>query len=90
MISGEATQEDGPRYVLVKGGHLKESPVDVLHDGSQHYVIHHPARSYQHTHGTGCTLASAIATLAAQGLPLMECIDKAKRYLYRLSGFPST
>ncbi|HMK37205.1 MAG TPA: bifunctional hydroxymethylpyrimidine kinase/phosphomethylpyrimidine kinase [Desulfomonilaceae bacterium] len=77
----------GPRYVLVKGGHLKESPVDVLHDGSQHYEFTTQRVRTRHTHGTGCTLASAIATLMAEGLPLMECIDKAKRYLYRALRF---
>jgi hydroxymethylpyrimidine kinase / phosphomethylpyrimidine kinase / thiamine-phosphate diphosphorylase len=77
----------GPRYVLIKGGHLKESPVDVLHDGTQHYEFSTQRVRTRHTHGTGCTLASAIATHLAQGLPLMECIDKAKRYLYRALRF---
>jgi hydroxymethylpyrimidine kinase / phosphomethylpyrimidine kinase / thiamine-phosphate diphosphorylase len=77
----------GPRYVLVKGGHLKESPVDVLHDGTQHYEFSTQRVRTRHTHGTGCTLASAIATFVAQGLPLMDCIDKAKRYLYRALRF---
>jgi hydroxymethylpyrimidine kinase / phosphomethylpyrimidine kinase / thiamine-phosphate diphosphorylase len=76
-------QKMGPQYVLVKGGHLKESPVDVLHDGSQHYEFATQRVHTRHTHGTGCTLASAIATFVARGLPLMECIDQAKRYLYR-------
>jgi hydroxymethylpyrimidine kinase / phosphomethylpyrimidine kinase / thiamine-phosphate diphosphorylase len=77
----------GPRYVLVKGGHLAESPVDVLYDGAQHYEFTTQRVRTRHTHGTGCTLASAIATLVAQRLPLMECIDKAKRYLYRALRF---
>ncbi|MEW6352146.1 MAG: bifunctional hydroxymethylpyrimidine kinase/phosphomethylpyrimidine kinase [Thermodesulfobacteriota bacterium] len=80
-------QRMGPRYVLVKGGHLPESPVDVLEDGLQNYEFTtHRVRTH-HTHGTGCTLASAIATLIAQGLPIMDCIDQAKRYLYRALRF---
>jgi hydroxymethylpyrimidine/phosphomethylpyrimidine kinase len=77
----------GPKYVLVKGGHLDETPVDVLHDGSQHYEFSIQRVRTRHTHGTGCTLASAVATLLAKGLPLLECIDKAKRYLYRALRF---
>lgn len=80
-------QKMGPKYVLVKGGHLKEVPVDVLHDGSQHYEFSTQRVRTRHTHGTGCTLASAIATRLAQGISLMECIDQAKRYLYRALRF---
>jgi hydroxymethylpyrimidine/phosphomethylpyrimidine kinase len=80
-------QKMGPRYVLVKGGHLEESPVDVLHDGARDYEFSTRRVHTQHTHGTGCTLASAIATLLARGYPLMECIDEAKRYLYRALRF---
>jgi len=77
----------GPKYVLVTGGHLEESAVDVLYDGSGHYEFSTRRVRTRHDHGTGCTLASAIATLLAQGLPLMECIDEAKRYLYRALRF---
>ncbi len=80
-------QRMGPRYVLVKGGHLPASPVDVLEDGLQNYEFTSQRVRTHHTHGTGCTLASAIATLIAQGLPIMDCIDQAKRYLYRALRF---
>jgi len=85
--AAKVLQKMGPRYVLVKGGHLQKSPVDVLHDGTQHYEFSTQRVGTRHTHGTGCTLASAIATLLARGLPLMECIDQAKRYLYRALRF---
>jgi hydroxymethylpyrimidine/phosphomethylpyrimidine kinase len=85
--AAKALQRKGPRYVLVTGGHLPESPVDLLHDGAQHYEFTTQRVRTRHTHGTGCTLASAIATLLAKGLPIMECIDKAKRYLYRALRF---
>lgn len=77
----------GPRYVLVKGGHLEELPVDVLFDGSEHYELSSRRVPTKHSHGTGCTLASAIATLLARGTPLIESIDEAKRYLYRALRF---
>lgn len=76
-------QRMGPKHVLVKGGHLADNPVDVLHDGSQVYQFHSERVRTRHTHGTGCTLASAIASLLAKGLPLIQAIDEAKRYLYR-------
>lgn len=80
-------QKMGPKYVLVKGGHLADSPVDVLYDGVQHYELSTQRVRTRHTHGTGCTLASAIATLIAQGLPIVEAVDGAKRYLYRALRF---
>ena len=57
----------GPQCVLVKGGHLPGSPVDLLVDGDQ--VIRFPGQRIDsvHTHGTGCTLASAIASRLAIG-----------------------
>ncbi|MFH0823645.1 MAG: bifunctional hydroxymethylpyrimidine kinase/phosphomethylpyrimidine kinase, partial [Pseudomonadota bacterium] len=80
-------QKMGPRYVLVKGGHLPGAPVDVLYDGERHYEFSTHRVRTRHTHGIGCTLASAIATLKAKGTPLVECIDQAKRYLYRALRF---
>ena len=77
----------GPKNVLIKGGHLEEAPIDILHDGYQDYEFYSQRAVTRHTHGTGCTLASALATFLAQGLPLMESIDKAKRYLYRALRF---
>jgi hydroxymethylpyrimidine/phosphomethylpyrimidine kinase len=85
--AAKALQKMGPKYVLIKGGHLEELPVDVLHDGSQPYEFSTERVRTRHTHGTGCTLASAIATILANGLPLMESIDQAKRYLYRALRF---
>ncbi len=80
-------QKMGPKYVLVKGGHLPNAPIDVLHDGIQDYEFETHRVRTRHTHGTGCTLSAAIATFLARGLPLMECIDKARGYLYRALRF---
>ena len=72
----------GPRVVLVKGGHL-DSPeaVDVVctRDGS--YELRGPRIATTSTHGTGCTLASAIAANLALGLDDRDAIEGAKRYL---------
>src|SRR5271169_5006036 len=55
----------GPQWVLVKGGHLPGNPVDLLFDGNR--LIRFPGQRIDsaHTHGTGCTLASAIASRLA-------------------------
>jgi hydroxymethylpyrimidine/phosphomethylpyrimidine kinase len=68
--------------VLVKGGHLdRDELVDVLHDGRQVHVFHHRRIDTMHTHGTGCTLASAIATGLAQGLDLAMAVARGRAYL---------
>jgi hydroxymethylpyrimidine/phosphomethylpyrimidine kinase len=72
----------GPRAVLLKGGHL-DAPrlIDVLatSTGTQHFESRRV--DTRHTHGTGCTLASAIATGLAQGLDLNEAVGRARAYL---------
>jgi hydroxymethylpyrimidine kinase / phosphomethylpyrimidine kinase / thiamine-phosphate diphosphorylase len=80
-------QKMGPKHVLVKGGHLQQTPIDVLHDGIETYEFSTQRVTTRHTHGTGCTLASAIATLLSKGMSLMESIDQAKRYMYRALRF---
>jgi hydroxymethylpyrimidine/phosphomethylpyrimidine kinase len=86
-LAARALRAMGPRYVLVKGGHLHDDAVDVLHDGARDYEFSTRRVLTQHDHGTGCTLASAIATLLAGGADVMESIDEAKRYLYRALRF---
>jgi hydroxymethylpyrimidine/phosphomethylpyrimidine kinase len=72
----------GPRAVLVKGGHLPGETVrDVLAGGDGVEVMESPRIDTRHTHGTGCTLASAIATGLAQEMPLREAVVRARAYL---------
>lgn len=72
----------GARDVLLKGGHLEgpESPDLLLHGGELHWLeaARVPTR---HTHGTGCTLASATAAFLARGRPLPQAVAEAKAYL---------
>ncbi|TCP24511.1 hydroxymethylpyrimidine/phosphomethylpyrimidine kinase [Scopulibacillus darangshiensis] len=80
--AAKAIYHMGSASVLVKGGHLKEEPVDILYDGSK---LHHYKGERIHTkntHGTGCTLSSAIASNLAKGLTLDEAIMEAKRYIH--------
>lgn len=78
----------GPQYVLVKGGHLLSShllstqhAVDVLYDGVSHHILSEPVVRTGNSHGTGCTLASAVAAGLAKGLPMLEAVQQAKQYV---------
>lgn len=75
----------GPAAVLVKGGHLPgDRVVDVLRtiDGLEHR-FESPRIPTRSSHGTGCTLASAIATGIAEGLTLVSAIERARHYVAR-------
>ncbi|MEU4084621.1 bifunctional hydroxymethylpyrimidine kinase/phosphomethylpyrimidine kinase [Streptomyces aureus] len=71
----------GPRWVLVKGGHLPGRAVDLLTDGTAEHWLRAPRHDNRHTHGTGCTLASAVAVGLAEGLPVPEAVRRAKAYV---------
>ncbi|MEM8530132.1 MAG: bifunctional hydroxymethylpyrimidine kinase/phosphomethylpyrimidine kinase [Chloroflexota bacterium] len=71
----------GPRYVLLKGGHLAGDIVDVLYDGTSFHTLRSPRIPTRHTHGTGCTYASAITALLAQGTPMEQSVNQAHTYV---------
>ena len=71
----------GPKHVLVKGGHLQGEAVDLLFDGNRFHEFRSDRVESKNVHGTGCTYASAIATLMAQELPVVEAVAKAKRII---------
>jgi len=71
----------GTKYVVVKGGHLKGMAVDLLYDGERFSEIEGPRIESKNTHGTGCTFASAIATLLARGATVDEAVRKAKTFV---------
>lgn len=81
--AAEALLEYGPDAVLAKGGHLAgaEEAVDVLVSGDTVNTYAAPRIDTEHTHGTGCTYASAIAANLAKGHDLDAAIDRAKRYV---------
>ena len=66
---------------LVKGGHLENEATDVLFDGSEFHIFGAPKIATRNTHGTGCTLSSAIAALLARGCEIPDAVARAKRYL---------
>ncbi|WP_234436816.1 bifunctional hydroxymethylpyrimidine kinase/phosphomethylpyrimidine kinase [Streptomyces maremycinicus] len=71
----------GPRWALIKGGHLPGAAVDLLTDGREEHWLRAPRYDNRHTHGTGCTLASAIAARLAQGNSVPAAVAAAKRYV---------
>jgi len=71
----------GARHVVVKGGHLKGMAIDLLYDGRNFKEMEGPRIDTKNTHGTGCTFASAIATLLARGDSLPEAVRKAKTFI---------
>ena len=72
----------GCRNVLIKGGHLlTDRATDVLYDGQFFEVFKGEFIDTPHTHGTGCTYASAIAAHLALGKPLNQAVKAAKAYL---------
>jgi hydroxymethylpyrimidine/phosphomethylpyrimidine kinase len=74
----------GCRAVLLKGGHLPGDTVyDVLATASGLRVWDSPRIDSRHTHGTGCTLASAIAAGLAQGLAIEPAVERARAYVQR-------
>ena len=84
--AAEAIHALGPRYVVVKGGHLEADLVqaavpDLLFDGQHFVVLKEEHITTPHTHGTGCTFAAAIAAGLAQGLSVEEAVRKAKAYI---------
>jgi hydroxymethylpyrimidine/phosphomethylpyrimidine kinase len=71
----------GPRWVLVKGGHLPGNPVDLLFDGFSATRYEGQRIPGRHTHGTGCTLASAIASRLALGEDMPGAVKSAREYV---------
>ncbi len=74
--------EFGPRYVLIKGGHLgDDQAVDVLYDGLEITELEGPRFDTSDTHGTGCTLSAAIAAHLARGDDTQTAIGAAKQFI---------
>ena len=71
----------GCQAVLLKGGHQVMEATDILYDG--HTFTRYPGKRIdtENTHGTGCTLSSALAASLAKGKPLTEAVQEAKTYI---------
>lgn len=71
----------GPKFVLVKGGHLSNTADDVLFDGKDIKILRGDRFKTKNTHGTGCTLSSAIASYIALGYSVYDAVKLAKDYI---------
>jgi hydroxymethylpyrimidine/phosphomethylpyrimidine kinase len=72
----------GVPAVLLKGGHLPgERVVDLLATSEQILVFERPRLATRHTHGTGCTLATAVAAGLAAGMALPDAVARARDYV---------
>ncbi|MEL6323380.1 MAG: bifunctional hydroxymethylpyrimidine kinase/phosphomethylpyrimidine kinase [Pseudomonadota bacterium] len=80
--AAEALLERGAEAALVKGGHIAADPItDVLQTQSGEWLLEMPRIATDNTHGTGCTLASAIATEMAFSRALPQAVEAAQHYL---------
>jgi hydroxymethylpyrimidine/phosphomethylpyrimidine kinase len=80
--AGEALLAAGAKAVLMKGGHLPGGHVtDVLLTGAGETLFGSVRIETRHTHGTGCTLASACAAGLAQGMSLVDAVTRAHGYV---------
>ncbi len=71
----------GPRYVVLKGGHLHGRAIDLVYDGSCFTELDAERIDTLHTHGTGCVFSAAITAELAKGSPVPEAIATAKRFI---------
>ena len=82
LLAAQELLAAGPRAVLAKGGHLEGATVVdwlVSHNSQQRFES--PRVETRHTHGTGCTLASAVAAGLAAGLPLASAVERARGWV---------
>ena len=80
--AGEALMGLGAKAVLMKGGHLAGDQVtDLLITSDGETLLQGPRIHSRHTHGTGCTLASACAVGIAQGMDLPKAVERARLYV---------
>jgi hydroxymethylpyrimidine/phosphomethylpyrimidine kinase len=80
--AGEALLRAGAAAVLMKGGHIAgPTVIDILMTPAGETTFQADRLETRHTHGTGCTLASACAAGLAQGLPLGEAVARAWAYV---------
>ncbi len=73
----------GPKFVVVKGGHLAGRPLDLFFDGRDFTEFPGVRIPTRNTHGTGCTFSSAMAACLARGMDALESVNQAKIFISR-------
>jgi hydroxymethylpyrimidine/phosphomethylpyrimidine kinase len=82
VAQAKALRGLGAKAVLIKGGHADGAKaIDVLIDAEGELRLEAPRIETGNTHGTGCTLSSAIAAELAKGAPLRDAARTAKAYV---------
>ena len=82
LLAAQELLNAGPRAVLAKGGHLPgDTLTDWLVTRGGHFAYTSPRIDSRHTHGTGCTLASALASGLGQGMPLEAAVERARAFV---------
>lgn len=71
----------GCKSVLIKGGHLEGDALDILYTNNKFYYFNNKRINTKNTHGTGCTLSSAIASNLALGDDISDAVKKGKDYV---------
>ena len=81
--AAKAIARMGPRFVVLKGGHLADSKwaTDLVYDGRKFEELRAPRSASPHTHGTGCVFSAAIAAHLALGREPREAIARAKEFV---------
>lgn len=79
--AAKAIFQMGAKSVLLKGGHLETDSTDILYTGEEFIHFTSARINTKNTHGTGCTLSSAIASNLARGMSIEQAIAKAKEYI---------
>jgi hydroxymethylpyrimidine/phosphomethylpyrimidine kinase len=72
----------GPRWVVVKGGHLAGEATDLAFDGTSFLELRRPRLETRSTHGTGCTFSAAIAAYLARGMDVPAALEGAKEFIH--------
>src|SRR5699024_10964752 len=69
------------KAALIKDGNIQEKATSYLHDEKAYYTLSDSRVATNNTHGTGCTLASAITSYLSQGFSLVKSVQQAKEYV---------
>ena len=80
-LAAKAIYKMGPKYILIKGGHLKGDASDFLFDGKKFRIFKDKRAGGVKLHGAGCVFSAAITAYLAKGMSVEEAVGKAKRFI---------
>lgn len=80
-LAAKMLYEMAPKYVLIKGGHLKGDANDFLFDGKKFIVFKGKRISGIKLHGAGCVFSAAITAYLSKGLSVEEAVGEAKKFI---------